>query len=104
MIDERERKLLNVAKDLPIGPDFLSEYTDDEEMLSLGLRIAIRRLLVIICNTESAPKDIIPAARLIFLLNGKDVGAGEDGEGLTRETRDRIASELKNAASRSQNA
>jgi hypothetical protein len=95
----RERVLLKAAAFLPIGNDFLEGFTQ-EETLQLGLSLAIRRLVVIICNTESAPKDIIPAARLIFQLNGKDVGEGGSDEGLTKSESARITSELLAAVER----
>lgn len=98
----RERLLLLAAGDLPIGKDLLA--FDEEELLRIGLTLATRRLLVIICNHESAPKDIIPAARLIFQLNGKDVGADADDPEATKEGREKISSELVRAMQRSEAA
>lgn len=98
----RERVLLKAAAFLPIGNDFLEGFTQ-EETLQLGLTLAIRRLVVIVCNTDSAPKDIIPAARLIFQLNGKDVGEGVE-EGLSKSETARISSELQQALERTRKA
>lgn len=98
--ESREVQLLKAAANLPIGLDFFDAFPENEEMLALGLTLAIRRLLNIIANTETAPKDVIPAARLIFQLNGKDVGDGADDTGLSKADREAVSAELDRALSR----
>jgi hypothetical protein len=101
IVDELERQLLLAAGSTPIGKDLLEFPIED--LLSLGLALAARRLVIIVCDSQSAPKDIIPAARLIFQLNGKDVG-GEDDPALNKEQAARISSELVQAQRRSEAA
>jgi hypothetical protein len=99
MINERERELLTAAGHPPIAGDLL-EFSEDE-VRQLSLTLAIRRLAIIICNDESAPKDVVAAARLIFQLNGKDVGGDPDDPEALRAGLAGIQSELIAAAGRS---
>lgn len=96
---ERERKLYEVGlTGLPLGQSFFDEFPDTTQVLPLALSIAVRRLVAIICDSDTAPKDLIPAARLIFQLNGKDVGPGEDAP--LAGSSERVLSELAQALER----
>ena len=94
-IDERERKLLSTASALPIGNDFL-EYSL-EETLRYGLSLGVRRLVVIAVNSETAPKDVIAATRLLSQISGLNVGGDEEEGVLSKESRSRITEELLGA-------
>lgn len=90
-----ERRLYQLAgTGVPISDDFFTEFTSVENILVLGRSIAIRRLVIIVANSETPPKDVIPAARLLLTLSGdiKDEGEIVDGE--------RISAELLTAQSR----
>ena len=95
----RERLLLIAAGYPPIANDLLEFPADEVRTLSLSL--AIRRLAIIICNDDSAPKDVVAAARLIFQLNGKDVGADPDDPEARMANIKGITEELMSAAARS---
>jgi hypothetical protein len=99
-VNERERVLFNTASaGPPISQDIL-EFPE-EEILSLGLSLSVRRLVMIVCFSESSPRDIISAARLIFQLNGKNVG-DEDDPLTSKQELSRISSELLGALRRSE--
>jgi hypothetical protein len=102
-VTERERLLYEIGcTGLPIGQRFFDEFADSQEILPLALSLAVRRLVTIICDSSIASKDVIPAARLIFQLNGKDVGPGEDGP-LAGNT-ERTANELLQALARTKSS
>lgn len=90
-----ERRLYQLAgTGVPISDNFFTEFTSVENILVLGRSLAIRRLVVIVANSETPAKDVIPAARLLLTLSGdiKDEGEVVDGE--------RISAELVTAISR----
>jgi hypothetical protein len=89
-----ERRLYQLAgSGVPISDDLFTEF-DSERVLALGRSIAIRRLAIIVANSETPAKDVIPAARLLLTLSGdiKDEGEVIDGE--------RVSAELLTAMSR----
>lgn len=77
-----ERRLYVVAQSLPLSDDFFTEFPSAEQIMALGRSLAIRRLVVIVANSETPAKDVIPAARLLLTLSGdiKDEGEVIDGE------------------------
>jgi hypothetical protein len=94
---EKERRLYFLAgTGAPISDDFFTEFPDANEVLPLAMALAIRRLTIIVASSETPAKDVIPAARLLFALNGKDVDS-ERGEVIDGE---RIMPELQAAMSR----
>jgi hypothetical protein len=104
MSTERERKLYEIGSTgLPIGQSFFDEFPDTNEVLPLALSLAVRRLVTIVCDKDVADKDFIPAARLIFQLNGKDVGLGDEGSSLAGSA-ERTAHELQQALERTKSS
>jgi hypothetical protein len=98
-MSERERRLYEIGlTGLPIGQSFRDEFPDIQEVLRLALVLAVRRLVTIIASKDVADKDFLPAARLIFQLNGKDVGPGDEGPAAGNS--ERTAHELLQALER----
>jgi hypothetical protein len=89
-----ERRLYVIAQSLPLSDDFFTEFPSAEQIMALGRSLAIRRLVVIVANSETPAKDVIPAARLLLTLSGdiKDDDEVVDGE--------RVSVELATAMSR----
>lgn len=89
-----EKRLYVVAQSLPLSDDFFTEFPSAEQIMALGRSLAIRRLVVIVANSETPAKDVIPAARLLLTLSGdiKDDDEVVDGE--------RVSAELATAMSR----
>lgn len=89
-----ERRLYVVAQSLPLSDDFFTEFPSAEQIMALGRSLAIRRLVVIVANSETPAKDVIPAARLLLTLSGdiKDDDEVVDGE--------RVSAELATAMAR----
>ena len=96
---DRERVLYDLGcSGLPLGEQFFKEFPDSQEILPLALSLAVRRLVTILCNKDAADKDFLPAARLIFLLNGKDVGNIEEAAAFGNL--ERTSEELRQALER----
>lgn len=90
-----EKRLYVVAQTgVPLSDDFFTEFPSAEQIMALGRSLAIRRLVVIVANSETPAKDVIPAARLLLTLSGdiKDDDEVVDGE--------RVSAELATAMSR----
>jgi hypothetical protein len=90
-----ERRLYVIAQTgVPLSDDFFTEFPSAEQIMALGRSLAIRRLVVIVANSETPAKDVIPAARLLLTLSGdiRDDDEVVDGE--------RVSVELATAMSR----
>lgn len=97
MAETREQELHNFGCGGTMGEAFFEKFPDTQEMVGLAVTIGVRKLIGIICNSETAPKDVIPAVRLLALLNGKAVG---DEDPATGPGSDGISSELLEAVRR----
>jgi hypothetical protein len=62
--------------------DFEKDFPSTSEMVSLGLTIGVRRLILLVSDTSTDPKDIIAATKLLAILAGKDeIGVVEETVG-----------------------
>lgn len=78
----REQSLYECAGGNAITDDFLKDWVSTSEIVTLGLTIGVRRLIQLLVERETDPKDIIAATKLLAILAGKDeIGAGEETVG-----------------------
>lgn len=77
----------------------LPETAELKKQVTLGMKMALDRIIGILADDDAAPKDVIAAARLAAQLDGRFLRANEDGEGVGRDV-DSVAQELVTALKR----
>ncbi len=77
----------------------LPETAELKKQVTLGMKMALDRIIGILADDDAAPKDVIAAARLAAQLDGRFLRANEDGDGISRDV-DSVAHELVTAINR----
>ena len=95
----REQSLYKAIGGDSITDEFLSDWVSTSELVTLGLSMGVRRLILMLVERETDPKDIIAATKLLAILVGKDfedevpagkaTGTAGDAEFLEAVTRTR---------------
>jgi hypothetical protein len=98
-MDTREQSLYEAAGGNSITDEFLKNWVSTSELVTLGLSMGVRRLILLLVERETDPKDIIAATKLLAILSGKDeIGVTEETIG--RPTGSAGDAELLEAISR----
>jgi len=75
----KEQFLYDCAGGNSITEKFLEDWTSTSELVTLGLSMGVRRLILLLVERETDPKDIIAATKLLAILAGKDeIGVTEE--------------------------
>ena len=78
-MDTREQSLYECAGGNSITDEFLKDWVSTSELVTLGLSMGVRRLILMLVERETDPKDIIAATKLLAVLAGKDeIGVSEE--------------------------